>query len=107
MEQAAVIAVATGETDGLAWEVGQLVKGGHLGKTFFVFPPARPESLDRRWAHTAASLAESGASVGPLPVPVTMVHTVRLSPDGTANVTFASRRDEATYRTAVDRALVT
>jgi hypothetical protein len=106
MEQAAVIAVATGETDGLAWEVGQLVKGGHLAKTFFVFPPAQPESLDRRWAHTAASLVQSGATVGPLPVPVTLVHTVRIGPDGTANVTFASRRDEATYRTAVDRALV-
>jgi hypothetical protein len=65
MEQAAVIAVATGETDGLAWEVGQLVKGGHLAKTFFVFPPARPESLDRRWAHTVASLVRSGACAGP------------------------------------------
>ena len=105
MDEAGVIAVATGETEGLAWELGQVVSGGHLAKTFFVFPPVAPESLDRRWAHTTASLAEAGLDVGPLPVPPSLVHTVRLGNDGTASVTFATRRDEATYRTAVDHAL--
>ena len=33
------------------------------------------------------------------------VHTVRIDADGTARVTYAHRRDEATYRTAVDYAL--
>jgi hypothetical protein len=105
MEEAGIIAVATGETDGLAWELGQVVSGGHLAKTFFVFPPVAPDALDRRWAHTAASLTDAGLPVGPLPVPPSLIHTVRLDTDGTANVTFASRRDEATYRTAVDYAL--
>jgi hypothetical protein len=105
MEQAGIIAVATGETDGLAWELGQVVAGGHLAKTFFLFPPVAPDALDRRWAHTTASLAEHGLAVGPLPMPPSLIHTVRLDTDGTANVTFASRRDEATYRTAVDYAL--
>jgi hypothetical protein len=105
MEEAGIIAVATGETDGLAWELGQVVSGGHLAKTFFVFPPVAPEALDRRWSHTAASLAEHGLAVGPLPVPPSLIHTVRLAGDGTASVTYATRRDEATYRTAVDHAL--
>jgi hypothetical protein len=103
MDQAGMIAVATGETDGLAWELGQVVSGGHIGKTFFVFPPVAPAELGRRWDHTAASLEHAGQAVGPLPVPVSRIHTVRLDTDGTATVTYASRRDEATYRTAVDR----
>ena len=105
MEEAGIIAVATGETDGLAWELGQVVSGGHLAKTFFVFPPLAPDALDRRWAHTSASLAEHGLAVGPLPVPPSLIHTVRLDTDGTASVTYATVRDEATYRTAVDYAL--
>ena len=105
MEEAGIIAVATGETDGLAWELGQVVSGGHLAKTFFVFPPLAPDALDRRWAHTTASLAEHGLAVGPLPVPPSLIHTVRVDTDGTASVTYATRRDEATYRTAVDYAL--
>ena len=105
MEEAGIIAVATGETDGLAWELGQVVSGGHLAKTFFVFPPVAPDALDRRWAHTTASLADHGLAVGPLPVPPSLIHTVRLTSDGTASVTYATRRDEATYRTAVDHAL--
>ena len=103
MDQAGMIAVATGETDGLAWELGQVVSGGHIGKTFFVFPPVAPAELGRRWDHTAASLERAGQAVGPLPVPPSRIHTVRLDSDGTATVTYASRRDEATYRTAVDR----
>jgi hypothetical protein len=36
---------------------------------------------------------------------VSLIHTVRLDGDGTASVTLARRRDEATYRTAVDRTI--
>ena len=100
---AAIVAVATGETEGLAWELGQIVAGGHLAKTFFVFPPVAPDALGHRWEHTVASLAHAGQPVGPLPAPVSLIHTVRLDADGTASVTYARRRDEATYRVAVDR----
>lgn len=105
MEEAGIIAIATGETAGLAWELEQVVTGGHLPKTFFVFPPVAPDDNGRRWDHTAASLVEAGHAVGPLPVPPALVHTVRIDADGTARVTYANRRDEATYRTAVDQTL--
>lgn len=105
MNEAGMIAVATGETDGLVWELGQVVSGGHIGKTFFVFPPVSPADLGRRWDHTAAALEHAGQAVGPLPVPPSEIHTVRLDTDGRATVTYAKRRDEATYRTAVDRTL--
>jgi hypothetical protein len=105
MEDAGIIAIATGETEGLAWELGEVVARGHLHKTFFVFPPVDPDALARRWTHTAASLMRAGQTVGSLSVPLALVHTVRIDADGTATVTFADRRDEATYRTAVDRTL--
>ena len=105
MEDAGIIAIATGETAGLAWELEQVVTGGHLPKTFFVFPPVAPDDIGRRWEHTAASLVEAGQTVGSLPVPPALVHTVRIDSDGTARVTYANRRDEATYRTAVDHTL--
>ena len=105
MEDAQVIAIAIGETAGLAWELGHVVSRGHLGKTFFVVPPVDPADIGRRWEHTAASLNEAGQAVGSLPVALALVHTVRIDADGTTTVTFAHRRDEATYRTAVDRTL--
>ncbi|HSB85060.1 MAG TPA: hypothetical protein VLD86_02065, partial [Ilumatobacteraceae bacterium] len=105
MDEAGIIAIATGQTDGLAWELGQVVTGGHLAKTLFVFPPVAPSEIGRRWEHTAASLVGAGQAVGSLPVSPALVHTVRIEADGTTSVTFAHRRDEATYRTAVDHAL--
>ena len=105
MDEAGIIAVATGQTDGLAWEIGQIVTGGHLSKTMFVFPPVAPAEIGRRWEHTAASLADAGHAVGSLPVSPALIHTVRIDDDGTTTVTFAHRRDEATYRTAVDHAV--
>ncbi len=105
MDDAAVIAVATGETEGLAWELGEVVRGGHLDKTVFVFPPVAPDALARRWAFAASSLAGAGVDTAPIPAPCGLVHTVQVSPDGAVRVTTATRRDEATYRTAVDVAL--
>jgi hypothetical protein len=105
MEEAGIIAIATGQTDGLAWELGQIVTGGHLAKTFFVFPPVAPAEIGLRWEHTVTSLVEAGHAVGSLPVSPALIHTVRIDEDGTTSVTFANRRDEATYRTAVDHAL--
>ncbi|HEY3484292.1 MAG TPA: hypothetical protein VGK49_02860, partial [Ilumatobacteraceae bacterium] len=107
MADAAVIVLAPGETAGLAWELRHIVEAGHLGKTVFVFPPLPPDDLDRRWHYTSMVLAESGAPVGALPAAVALVHTARIDGDFGVRVTVASQRDEATYRTAVDRALET
>jgi len=105
MDHAAVIAIATGETEGLAWELGEVVRGGYLDKTVFVFPPVAPTDVAHRWAFTASALAGAGVVPEPLPAPSGLVHTAQVAPDGAVRVTTATRRDEATYRTAVDVAL--
>ena len=43
----------------------------------------------------------------PSPCPLRRCTRSSVEPDGSLLITFASRRDEATYRTAVDRTLVT
>ncbi len=105
MASAGSIALAPGETAGLAWELEQIVTGGHLGKTIFVFPPLAPSELVRRWTHTSKILQAAGAVVGDLPAPHGVVHTVQVGPDNSIRATCADTRDEATYRVSVDRAL--
>ena len=94
-----------GDTDGLAWELEAIVSGGHLPKTIFVFPPLAPAELDRRWSHTSAVLRATGAMVDELPAPCSLVHTLQIRDDDSMRATWAFTRDEATYRSAVDRAL--
>jgi hypothetical protein len=105
MVEAGLIALAPGETEGLMWELNEIVQGQHLGKTLFVFPPLSPADLDRRWEHTSELLRAAGAPVGPLPVGTAATHTVRIAESGSLRLTTARTRDEATYRTAVDRAM--
>lgn len=105
MAAAALIVVAIGETAGLRWELTGIVRSGWLTKALFVFPPVEADLLERRWAHTADALRAAGAEVGQLPAPVELVHSVSLRPDGTVVATTAARRDDASYRTAMDRAV--
>lgn len=105
MSSAGSIALAPGETAGLAWELEEIVTGGHLAKTIFVFPPLAPSELVRRWTHTANILRAAGATIGELPAPHGVVHTVQIGPDDAVRATCADHRDEATYRVSVDRAL--
>ena len=105
MHDARAVVVATGETPGLRWEVSQVVAGGHLGKAVFVFPPLDGAALARRWAFTSTALAAAGAPVGPLPADPGLIHTAQVAADGVVSATIATRRDEASYRTAVDRTM--
>jgi hypothetical protein len=105
MHDARAVVVATGETPGLRWEVSQVVAGGHLGKAVFVFPPLDGDALTRRWEFTSTALAAAGAPVDPLPADPALIHTAQVAADGVVTVTIATRRDEASYRTAVDRTM--
>ena len=105
MDDARAIAVAAGDTPGLHWEVAQVVTAGHLSKTMFVLPPVAPDELAERWAATSRALVAAGALTGPLPAEAAAVHTAQVGPDGVLTVTVAARRDEASYRTAVDHAM--
>jgi hypothetical protein len=107
MRAARLIVLAPGETDGLAWELGAIVRDGHLAKTLFVFPPLSPIDLGRRWNHTVGVLRDAGGPVGWPTLPMAQVHTVRVGVGGSIRATVAPTWDEATYRTAVDHSIET
>lgn len=105
MAGASTVVVAIGRSDGLHWEINRIVEAGHLAKAMFVVPPLAPHVLEERWRFTVEALRRAGAAVADLPVPVADVHTVQVATDGRLRVTTAAFRDEASYRSAIDRAL--
>ena len=104
MHGARAVVVATGETPGLRWEVSQVVAGGHLDKAVFVFPPLEGGALARRWEFTSTALAAAGAGRSAPGGPGAHPHRPG-GADGVVTATIAARRDEASYRTAVDRTM--
>jgi hypothetical protein len=104
MAAASAIVLTIGQTEGLGWEVRRVVEGGYLSKAVFIFPPVSVDALTRRWEFTADALEQSGVHVAALPVDVERVHTVTVS-GGRCISTVARRRDESSYRTAIDRSL--
>jgi hypothetical protein len=106
MRGAGAIVLAVGDSPGLAWEVGEVVRSGHLGKTRFVVPPAPPEQVDRRWAATCRAVDQAAGRLFVPPVRIAGGLTASIDPaSGAVTATWADRFDEAAYRAAVDAAL--
>jgi hypothetical protein len=105
MAAARAIIVTIGSTDGLRWEMAQLVSGGYLERSVFVVPPTDDQAIRARWRFTTEALKAAGANVPDLPVAsehILAAATVRADEWWVA---VGDLRDEATYRVAMDRAL--
>jgi hypothetical protein len=108
MAKAGWIAVAVGSTDGLAWELGELTRNGHLTKSEFVVPPCPPEEVTRRWAITRRSIEHAAGRAFIAPVDVVGTFTLRVDQSsGAVSATRADRVDEAGYRAAIEVAFDT
>jgi len=108
MRGAAAIVLAVGDTPGLAWEVGEIVRSGHLPKTHFIVPPADRAAVVERWAATCDAIHRAVGRLVVPPVDIADSLTARIETDtGAVTLTWADRIDEAAYRAAVDRALAT
>ena len=104
MAAAGAIVVTIGSTDGLRWELAQLVSGGHLGRTVFVVPPTDLDAIRERWRFTVEALRAAAAKVEDIPVASERILVATIDREGEWWVAVADLRDEATYRVAVDRA---
>jgi hypothetical protein len=102
---ARAIVVTIGSTDGLRWEMAQLVTGGYLDRTVFVVPPTDDEAIRERWRFTTEALNAAGANVPELPVAPERIIAAATARAGGWWVAVGDLRDEATYRVAMDRAL--
>jgi hypothetical protein len=105
MAEARAIVVTIGSTDGLRWEMAQLVTGGYLDRTVFVVPPTDDEAIRERWRFTTEALNAAGANVPELPVAPERIVAAATVRAGGWWVAVGDLRDEATYRVAMDRAL--
>ena len=104
MGVARAIVVTIGATDGLRWELAQLIAAGRLERTVFVLPPVSADVLRDRWSFTAGALTAAGAQVADLPVATERTLAIMLDGSGPWLAT-ADVRDEATFRIALDRAM--
>jgi hypothetical protein len=99
------IVIVPGLTSGLQWEVATAVAAGHLDKTVFVLPPVDRRQSHRRWETVCEALPEPFRS-RLMELDVDSVLTVQVV-RGEAVVTVGQHHDEADYRAATDRAMVT
>ncbi len=107
MAQAGLILLTIGTTEGLAYEVSQVVARGHLARTVFVFPPVGGVELGQRWSHVWYELRRAGADVGPLAADPSAVMYAMAGPAGApCPAVVGDRRDEAAYQAGL-RLLVT
>jgi hypothetical protein len=107
MADARAIVVTIGSTDGLRWEVAQLVSGGNLDRTVFVVPPTDNDAIRERWRFTEEALSAAGANLAETPITTERFLAAAIARSGEWWVAVADVRDEATYRVAMDRALGT
>lgn len=102
MEVAQAVVVVVGRSDGLRWEIEQVVQRGHLDKTMFVAPPVDDAEARARFARLAHVVGQSGLVVDPLLDDLPIVATI--SADGHLAGFSVALWDEPAYRVAVDRA---
>jgi hypothetical protein len=101
MDESGVVALSLGRSEGLLWELRQLVERNLLGRALILFPPVGDAELRARWA--AAAPALGAASAGP---PLDPASTLVAVYDGDRLHAFtADQRDEAGYRAAIAAAL--
>lgn len=57
LQRASLVFVLPATSDGTLWEIGEIIRGGHLGKTVFLLPPLQqPEARDE-WAQVRETLS--------------------------------------------------
>jgi hypothetical protein len=105
MDAALAVVVIVGATEGLRWELSELVSGDHLARTVFVFPPAADDVIRTRWHFTAEALSEGADGAPDFPVQPERVLTALMDSRSTWHATVADVRDEANYRAALDYSL--
>ena len=61
--RARMVALIAGRTEGVVWELRQLIAGGHLDKVLMLFPPDSSAGKAERWQVVADCLVEAGIAV--------------------------------------------
>ncbi len=106
MEQALLIVVVLGRTEGLSWEIGQLVRSGLTQKLVFLLPPVDGSDFLARWGCLRDHF--EGMQAGPSKVDLRRARAVLPpgwhEPGSPPLVILAEDRDDWSYETALGTA---
>lgn len=101
MDGALAIVLTIGISDGLQWELEQICQRGHVPKLVIIAPPVMPADITDRLNFVARSL---DLPAQPQIEATTFLAAVVVHDEQSLLVVAADRRDESTYRAAVDAA---
>ena len=103
VQDAAMIVVVAGGTEGLAWEIDTIAKLGLVWKLVLLLPPVRVQELQARWQALAMHV---GSNVLPPQIDFACVRAV-IFPKGEAALIAGKKRDDWTYEAVLDDAALT
>lgn len=102
MQQASMIVMVLGRSDGVIWEVNRIVELGLTRKLLLLFPPIAPSELASRWQALTQRARGFDLSIRP-----DFEHTrAVLWPTGQCTTFTAVSRDDWTFETVLDAAAV-
>jgi hypothetical protein len=102
IDEASIIAVVVGRTEGLAWEVQTITEHHSLGKTVLLFPPSDDQELHDRWK-TIWVLLHRGGYNAPSELPVNPTLVALPLPGATAFY-LGAKRNAWHYEVALEAA---
>jgi hypothetical protein len=101
-DAAPLIVVVVGGSDGLAWEIEQIIRRGHLPKTLFIMPPVPTNTVAERWQWLQRLFTENGRPLAVTAEAQTAGLAFVIDPGGSVTTVSSDRRDEAGYRSAIE-----
>ena len=106
MEEAALIVVVAGRTEGLRWEIGKIAEMGRTGKLVLLLPPVRTrDELRIRWDTLCGIMGEASNIVLPQDLDLDRTRAVVFPAGRDVHTITADRRDDRTYEAALDAAI--
>jgi hypothetical protein len=103
VQDAAMIVIVAGGTEGLAWEIDTIAKLGLVWKLVLLLPPVGVQELQARWQALAMHV---GSNVLPPQIDFACVRAV-IFPKGKAALIAGKKRDDWTYEAVLDDAALT
>ncbi|MEV6867799.1 hypothetical protein AB0M44_43310 [Streptosporangium subroseum] len=93
VEQAGLIVVLVGRTQGLAWELECLYRSGRLDRTIFLLPPTTQRGNNRRWEETRLIFDTLGERLPRLPRGSEKVIAASITAEGVVFAVAPSQSD--------------
>lgn len=100
MRQASMIVAVAGQTEGLVWEINEILRQEFLSKFLLLFPPVESQELEARWCFLSANMPILGL---PADIDLRRARAV-IFPEGRATFIYGEQGNDWTYEAVMDQA---